>query len=105
VTLAKRAEAVDPLLVEPLWARAFAAEQRGQPQLAFNEYVRAVKRQPRNPETWRLAGLYAFSQNCYHLAYTYLERYTELDNKARPSAGGDTYRRALQLVNAGRGKC
>jgi O-antigen ligase len=105
VSLAKRAEVVDPLLVEPLWARAFAAELRDRPQQAFDEYVRAVRRQPKNPETWRLAGLYAFSQDCYHLAYTYLERYTELDNKAKPSEGADTYRRTRDLVNAGKGRC
>ena len=103
--LAKRAEAVDPLLVTPLWAKAFAAELQGRPQRAFDEYVRAVRRQPRNPETWQLAGLYALSRNCYHLAYTYLERYTELDNKAKPSEGADAYRRALRLVNAGKGRC
>ncbi len=105
IRLAKRAESVDPLLVTPLWAKAFAAELQGRPQDAFDEYVRAVRRQPRNPETWQLAGLYALSRNCYHLAYTYLERYTELDNKAKPSEGADAYRRALRLVNAGKGRC
>jgi tetratricopeptide (TPR) repeat protein len=103
--LAKRAESVDPFLVEPLWARAFAAEERGHPRQAFAEYVRAVRRQPKNPETWQLAGLYAYSLRCYQTAYTYLEKYTELDNKARPSAGGQQYNDALRRVNAGRGRC
>jgi O-antigen ligase len=105
ITLAKRAESVDPLLVEPLWARAFAAEEQGNPRLAFAEYVRAVRRQPKNPATWQLAGLYAFAQRCYQTAYTYLEKYTELDNKARPSAGGAQYNEALRRVNAGKGRC
>jgi hypothetical protein len=105
ITLAKRAESVDPLLVEPLWARAFAAEVQGRPRAAFVQYVRAVRRQPRNPETWQLAGLFAYSQRCYRTAYTYLERYTELDNKARPSAGGAQYNDALRRVNAGKGRC
>ena len=105
VRLAKRAESVDPLLVEPLWARALAAQERGQARLAFAEYVRAVRRQPKNPETWQLAGLFAYSQRCYQTAYTYLEKYTELDNKARPSEGGDQYNEALRRVNAGKGRC
>jgi hypothetical protein len=105
IMLAKRAESVDPFLVEPLWARAFAAEERGHPRQAFAEYVRAVRRQPKNPETWQLAGLYAYSLRCYQTAYTYLEKYTELDNKARPSAGGQQYNDALRRVNAGRGRC
>jgi hypothetical protein len=103
VTLAKRAESVDPLLVEPLWARAFAAESR--PTVAFDFYKQAVERQPKNPQTWRLAGLYAFDQRCYQTAYTYLEKYTELDQKAKPSAGGAQYNQALKLVNAGKGRC
>jgi tetratricopeptide (TPR) repeat protein len=103
VTLAKRAESVDPLLVEPLWARAFAAERT--PRVAFAFYTQAVQRQPKNPQTWRLAGLYAFDQGCYQTAYTYLEKYTELDQKAKPSAGGAQYNRALKLVNAGKGRC
>jgi O-Antigen ligase len=105
VKLAHRAESVDPLLVEPLWAKAFAADVRGQSQRAFDLYVRAVRRQPRNPQTWRLAGLYAYQQQCYRLAYEYLEKYTELDNKAKPAQGAGAYRRALEIVNAGGAKC
>jgi len=105
VRLADRAESVDPLLVEPLWAKAFAADVRGQSQRAFDLYVRAVHRQPKNPQTWRLAGLYAYQQRCYRLAYEYLEKYTELDNNAKPSQGGDAYRRALAIVNSGQARC
>jgi O-antigen ligase len=105
VKLAKRAESVDPLLVEPLWAKAFAADVRGQSQRAFDLYVQAVHRQPKNPQTWRLAGLYAYQQRCYRLAYEYLEKYTELDNKAKPSQGGDQYNRALRIVNSGTARC
>ena len=102
VTLADRAESVDPLLVEPLWAKAFAA---GPPQRAFAFYSEAVHRQPHNPQTWLLAGRFAFDQRCYRTAYTYLEKYTELDNKARASAGGDEYNAALRQVNLGNGRC
>jgi tetratricopeptide (TPR) repeat protein len=105
VRLAKRAESVDRLLVEPLWAKAGAAIERGQPQTAFDYYVQAVSRQPENPQTWLAAGEYAFSNKCYRLAYTYLERYTELDPYARPSAGADDYRAARSHVNAGENAC
>jgi hypothetical protein len=105
VKLADRAESVDPLLVDPLWAKALAADARGQSQGAFDLYVRAVHRQPKNPQTWRLAGLYAYQQRCYRLAYEYLERFTELDKQAKPSQGGSQYNRALRIVDSGRAKC
>jgi hypothetical protein len=105
VRLADRANSVDPLLVEPLWAKALAAEEQGQPRRAFGFYVDAVRRQPKNPETWRAAGQYAFTLQCWRSAYTYLERFTELDNKARPSAGADAYRTALNHVDAGNNRC
>ncbi len=103
--LADRAHSVDPLLVDPLWAKAFAAETLGEPRRAFQYYVQAVDREPKNPQTWRLAGEYAFSLRCYRSAYTYLEKYTELDPRGRPGSGADDYREALRQVNAGNNRC
>jgi hypothetical protein len=105
VRLADRALSADPLLVEPYWAKADAAIELGERQRAFAYFVDAVDREPKNPQTWLQAGEYALSNRCYRLAYTYLERYTELDPKARPSAGGDDYRRARAFVNAGKNAC
>ncbi len=106
VRLANRARSVDPLLVEPYWAKALAAEQRNEPpRTVFAYYVQAVHRQPANPATWLSAGEYAFGVGCYQSAYTYLERYTELDQKAKPSEGGDDYNAARDRVNAGKGAC
>jgi hypothetical protein len=105
VQLARRAHSVDPLLVDPFWAKAFAAATLGEPRRAFQYYVEAVDREPRNAQTWRLAGEYAFSLGCYRSAYTYLEKYTELDPNGRPSAGADDYREALRQVNAGNNRC
>jgi hypothetical protein len=102
VRLANRAHSVDPLLVEPYWAKALAATR---PRVAFAYYVQAVHKQPANPATWLAAGEYAFGIGCYRSAYTYLERYTELDQKAKSSAGGDNYNTALARVNAGKGVC
>ncbi len=105
VRLANRAHSVDPFLVEPFWAKAFAADALNKTNLAFAFYVQAVHRQPKNPETWLAAGEYAYGLGCYQTAYTYLERYTELNQKALPSAGGADYQRALDKVNAGKGRC
>jgi hypothetical protein len=102
VQLANRAHSVDPLLVEPYWAKAEVATV---PRVAFAEYVQAVHKQPANPATWLAAGEYAFGIGCYQSAYTYLERYTELDQQARQSDGGNDYNTALGYVNAGKGAC
>ena len=106
ITLAKRAHGVDPFLVEPYWAQAFAADARNQAQRAFAFYMAATRRQPANPETWLLAGRYALEQGCAQTAYPLLERFTELVNqRARPDEGGNDYRRALALVNSGKPRC
>jgi O-antigen ligase len=105
VTLAKRARSVDPLLVEPLWALAFAAELRGNLPTAFAYYREATRKQPKNADTWLLAGQFAYAHGCMRAAYDNLEKFTELDNKARPSRGGDAYNAALKVVNSGKAKC
>jgi hypothetical protein len=106
IHLANRAHSVDPLLVEPYWAKALAAEQLNEPpRVAFGYYVDAVHRQPANPATWLAAGEYAFGIGCYSSAYTYLEKYTELDQKARSEDGGNDYNTALDRVNLGKGVC
>jgi hypothetical protein len=99
ITLANRAHALDPLLVDPFTAKALAYDAQNRPRRAFQEYVAAVDRQPKNPETWRAAGQYAWDEGCPYLAYTYLEKYTELDQKARPERGGDLYNEARRRVN------
>jgi O-antigen ligase len=105
VKLAERARSVDPLLVEPLWALAFAAELRGDLPTAFAYYEEATRKQPKNADTWLFAGQFAFTHGCMRAAYDNLERFTELDNKARPSRGGDAYNAALKIVNSGKAKC
>jgi O-antigen ligase/polysaccharide polymerase Wzy-like membrane protein len=105
ISLANRAHGIDPLLVDPYWAKALALDAQNHPQKAFDEYVAAVRRQPKNPQTWLLAGQYAWTQGCPYVAYRYLEKYTELDQKARPSEGGDLYREALYRVNHRQYRC
>jgi hypothetical protein len=105
ITLANRARSVDPLLVEPFWDKAYAADQLGHAQRAFDLFVAAVRRQPRNPLTWQAAGQYAYSQGCWYQAWYYLNRYTELDPNAASSSGADQYRDALRRVNLHAYRC
>ncbi len=105
VVLAKRARSVDPLLVEPLWALAFAAELRGNLPLALARYEQATREQPQNAQTWLAAGQFALNNDCARRALTLLYRFNDLDPKARPSEGPDDYRRALRLVNSGKPRC
>jgi O-antigen ligase len=103
VKLAKRARSVDPLLVEPLWVLAFHADD--QPARARAYYDEAIRKQPKNPEGYLLAGFFALDHGCPRLAYSYLEPFTELDPKERPDKGPDAYRHALALVNSGKPTC
>ncbi|HEY0416639.1 MAG TPA: O-antigen ligase family protein [Gaiellaceae bacterium] len=105
ITLARRAHSLDPLLVDPYWAKAYAYDRRRLTVAAFREFVGAVHRQPKNPQTWLAAGEYAKTSGCPYLAYTYLERFTELDPYARPSEGADDYRRVLYQVNHRQYRC
>jgi len=105
ITLADRAHSLDPFLLDPYWAKALAEDGRGQSQRAFDEYVSAVRRQPKNPQAWLSAGEYAKDRGCWFLAWKYLERYTELDPNARSSSGADDYREALRRVNNREYRC
>ena len=104
-SLARRARAVDPLLVDPFFTLAFAEERQGKPNRAYAYYVEATSRQPANPQTWQAAGLYAAQVGCPRLAYDNLVHFTELDPYAPGADGGDIYNASLKIVNAGKAKC
>ena len=104
-SLARRARAVDPLLIDPFFTLAFAAEREGKPVRAYAYYVQATKKQPANPQTWQAAGLYAHDRGCPRLAYDNLVHFTELDPYAPGADGGDIYNASLKLVNAGKAPC
>ncbi|HZP74419.1 MAG TPA: O-antigen ligase family protein [Gaiellaceae bacterium] len=104
ITLANRAHSLDPLLLDPYWAKASALDASGKTQQAFDEYVAAVKRQPHNPDAWYFAGKYAWEQHCPYLAYDYLLPYTELNQNALGD-GGDIYNAALKRVNHRQYRC
>ncbi|HET7128515.1 MAG TPA: O-antigen ligase family protein [Gaiellaceae bacterium] len=95
ITLANRAHALDPFLLEPYWTKAdAAATTRG----AYRQYLLAVERQPKNPLPWLFAGEFAMNAGCPYAAYVHLERYTELDQKSN-GPGGDEYNAMLRLVD------
>jgi hypothetical protein len=98
LTLADRAHAFDPLLVDPYWLKGDALEAQGRERAGFDQFVAAVHRQPRNPQTWLFAGEYAKRAGCPFLAWQYLERYTELDPQSN-GPGGAEYRAMRALVN------
>jgi tetratricopeptide (TPR) repeat protein len=103
--LARRARSVDPLLVEPLWALALAADERNDVARALGYYEEATRVQPENAQTWLAAGRYALEIGCARRALQHFYRFNALDKYARPSDGPDDYQRALRLVNSGRPRC
>jgi hypothetical protein len=105
IELADRAHSLDPFLLDPYWAKALALDGQGRTTAAFAEYVAAVRRQPKNPQAWLQAGEYAKDVGCPYQAYTYLEKYTELDQKALPSQGADDYRAMLWKVDHRQYRC
>jgi O-antigen ligase/polysaccharide polymerase Wzy-like membrane protein len=100
-TLANRAHALDPFLLEPYWAKADAAATT---RAAYRQYVLAVQRQPKNPLPWLLAGEFAIGAGCPFAAWQHLERYTELDQKSN-GPGGAEYNAMLKLVDAHKYTC
>src|SRR5215212_9346566 len=105
VALARRARAVDPVSIEPLFAQALAEETRGNLGDAAALFERATKVQPRNPQPWGWLGRLELDAGCARAALSHLERYVELDPQARPEAAAADKDRALALVNSGKPRC
>jgi O-antigen ligase len=105
VALAKRARAVDPVSIEPLFAQALAEETRSNLGRAAALFQRATEVQPRNPQPWGWLGRLELDAGCPRAALTHLERYVALDPQARPEAGAADKDRALALVNSGKPRC
>src|SRR5215212_9842 len=105
VALARRARAVDPVSIEPLFAQALAEETRGNLGDAAALFERATQMQPRNPQPWGWLGRLELDAGCARAALSHLERYVELDPQARPEAAAADKDRALALVNSGKPRC
>lgn len=104
-TLARRARSVDPLLVEPLWTLALAAELRREPFAARAYYDEATRLQPQNAQTWLYSGRFELDNGCARHALAAFYRFVALDPKARPEDGPDEYRASLRLVDSGKPRC
>jgi Flp pilus assembly protein TadD len=55
---ARRAQSLNPLSPEPLYARADVALAAGDPRTAEAFYEKATRLQPANPETWYRLGVF-----------------------------------------------
>jgi hypothetical protein len=98
-TLARRARAADPLLLDPVLTQALAASS---PAAAYASFQEMTRMQPDNPYTWRYLGEFLFGYGCPRLALPALQRYTDLDDHAQPEQGADDKDAALAFVNSGK---
>ena len=106
IALAKRARTANPLSIDPILVQALAEEVRRRPRYQLGLLEKATRVQPSNKEGWfRLGDFWLNQRNCPRRALPALERVVTLDPQARPSQGGDEYRRALRLVNSGKPNC
>ena len=76
---ARRARALNPLAIEPLFVTAAAEEARGDGRSALVRYVQAVELQPRNWRTWYELGRFELRTGREERAIRHLERARELD--------------------------
>lgn len=100
--LARRAEELDPLSLQPAWARARAAARAGDEEAALVFYERATTLQPENPDAWHALGLFRLEvlrDSCG--AYQALNRAYTLDPKSRRWTRGGPLDVARDAVNAG----
>ena len=80
---ARRAQSLNPLSPEPLYARATVASRAGDKAAAERFYEQATRLQPENPETWYALGLFrqtALGNQCS--AYFALNAAYTLDPKS-----------------------
>jgi tetratricopeptide (TPR) repeat protein len=100
--VARRAQELDPLSLQPVWARARAAARAGDERSALVFYERATTLQPENAEAWHALGLFRLTvlrDACG--AYQALNRAYTLDPKSRRWTPGGPLDVARDAVNAG----
>jgi tetratricopeptide (TPR) repeat protein len=98
---ADRAHSLDPLSLDPLFARARVEEVRGDTEAALATYRDAARLQPENPETWYELGLYEFHRGDRCSAYVHLNEAYTLDPSGRQWIPGGPLVQALAWVNDG----
>ncbi len=98
---AELARSLDPLSLDPLFARARVEEDAGDEQAALDAYRRAADLQPENPVSWYELGLYEFSRGDRCSAYVHLNRSYTLDPAGLQWRPGNELDQARAWVNAG----
>ncbi len=97
---ARRAESLNPLSPEPLYARATIASLRGDDRAAEALYERATRLQPENPDTWYELGVFrqiALGNQCS--AYGALNEAYTLDQSGSRFSPGSALDIARDAVN------
>lgn len=96
---AEEARSLDPLSLEPVFARARVEERARDARAALAAYRRAADLQPENPESWYQLGLYEFSRGDRCSAYVHLNRSYTLDPAAKHWTPDSELVRSLEWVN------
>ncbi len=96
---ADRARSLDPLSLEPLFARARVEEDAGDEEAALAAYRRAADIQPENPVPWYELGLYEFNLGDRCSAYVHLNRAYTLDPAGLQWEQGSELDQARDWVN------
>ncbi|HZO50075.1 MAG TPA: O-antigen ligase family protein, partial [Gaiellaceae bacterium] len=76
---ARDAAGLDPFAVDPIWALAFAYERAGDGPDAAEQYERATRLQPENPDTWFQLGQFELELCNVFPAYRALNNAYTLD--------------------------
>ncbi len=96
---ALRAQRLNPLSTEPLYARATVATAADNPSGADALYVQATRLQPENPATWYELGLFRYIKGDLCGAYYALNAAYTLDPKSSLFYAGSELDRARDAVN------
>ncbi|MGZ8782445.1 MAG: O-antigen ligase family protein [Gaiellaceae bacterium] len=96
---AERARSLDPLSLEPVFARARVEEDAGDEEAALAAYGSAAGLQPENPVPWYELGLYEFSLGDRCSAYVHLNRSYTLDPAGLQWEPGGKLDQAREWVN------
>jgi tetratricopeptide (TPR) repeat protein len=98
---AERARSLNPLSLEPLFARARVEEAANDKAAALAAYRRAAALQPDNPIAWYELGLYEFHLGDRCSAYVHLNQAYTLDPAGRQWVRGGPLDQARAWVNDG----
>lgn len=96
---ARRARSLDPLSLDPLFARARVEEEARDEDAALAAYRRAASLQPENPLPWYELGLYEFDLGDRCSAYVHLNRAYTLDPAGKQWTPDSELVQSLAWVN------